>query len=249
MSGASVLKPAVPARNAVARRPFYIGISLVMGLIAVVGFWPTYFGPLVRGALTQPLLIHLHAIVFTGWLVLFLTQAVLAATGRVRWHLALGRVGIWYGSLLIVVGLTTGVLRSAAKPVASEGEQLLLAATADMIVFAPFFAAAIVFRRRPQIHKRLMVVAATMLLIAAASRMWFLPPFPDGIPIIVSIWLAPLAMAIAHDVWSRRRVHPVYLIGLVAFALRILAVFAAGTPAWSAIAQWIFALAGAGVGS
>ena len=64
-------------------RPFYIGVSLLMGLIAVVGFWPTYFGPLMRGTLAQPLLIHVHTAVFVGWLFLFLTQAVLAAVGHV----------------------------------------------------------------------------------------------------------------------------------------------------------------------
>ena len=53
----------------VRRRPFYFGVSLLMGLIAIVGFWPTYFGPLVLGTIRQPLLIHLHATVFAGWLV------------------------------------------------------------------------------------------------------------------------------------------------------------------------------------
>src|SRR4026209_628286 len=79
------------------RHPFYIGASLLMGLIAVVGFWPTYFGPLVTGTIAQPLLIHIHATVFTGWLVLFLTQAVLAATKQVTWHLRLGEIGVGFG--------------------------------------------------------------------------------------------------------------------------------------------------------
>ena len=37
------------APRAIVRRPFYIATSVLMGLMAVVGFWPTYFGPLVRG--------------------------------------------------------------------------------------------------------------------------------------------------------------------------------------------------------
>jgi hypothetical protein len=69
------------------RRCFYIGISLLIGLTAVAGFWATYFGPLVRGTIEQPLLIHVHATVFVGWLVLFLAQAALVATGHVSWHL------------------------------------------------------------------------------------------------------------------------------------------------------------------
>jgi hypothetical protein len=47
--------------SALQRRPFYIGASLLMGLIAVVGFWPTYFGPLVTGTIAQPLLLQFHA--------------------------------------------------------------------------------------------------------------------------------------------------------------------------------------------
>ena len=134
-----------------------------MGLIAVVGFWPTYFGPLVTGTIAQPLLIHIHATVFTGWLVLFLTQAILAATKHVTWHLRLGKIGIGYGALLVVVGLSTGVMRSSRLPLGGEAEDLLFAATADMVVFSGFFAAAIVYRREPQVHKRLMMVAANML--------------------------------------------------------------------------------------
>lgn len=39
---------------AVARR-FYIGISLLIALMAVVGFWPTYLGPLLVGPIRHPL--------------------------------------------------------------------------------------------------------------------------------------------------------------------------------------------------
>ena len=64
---------------ALLRRPLYVVLSVLIGTIAIGGFWMTYFGALVRGTATasQPLLIHAHAAVFVGWLVLFLTQTVL----------------------------------------------------------------------------------------------------------------------------------------------------------------------------
>jgi len=127
----TVSAPVVVSR----RRVLYMGLSVLMALIAVVGFWPRYFGPLVLGTLVQPLLIHIHATVFTGWLVLFFLQAYFAATKRIRLHLAMGKVGIWYGVLLIIVGLTTGVIRSAALPPGSA-EGLLLAIVQDMLMFA-----------------------------------------------------------------------------------------------------------------
>ena len=66
MAIAITVKGAVPQR-----RPLYIALSALMALIAAVGFWPTYYGPLVRLTLAQPPLIHVHAVVFTGWLALF----------------------------------------------------------------------------------------------------------------------------------------------------------------------------------
>jgi hypothetical protein len=229
----------IPATKtgALQRPPFYIGASLLMGLIAVVGFWPTYFGPLVTGTIAQPLLIHIHATVFTGWLVLFLTQAVFAATKRVTWHLRLGKIGIGYGALLLVIGLSTGVLRSSRLPLGGPAEDLLFAATADMVVFAGFFATAIVYRRQPQIHKRLMMVAANMLLIAAVSRITFIPPPPAGLPLFLAIWFLPVISALAYDWLSQRRIHAVYLIGVVAFVVRILAIPLHNTEAWRAFTR------------
>jgi hypothetical protein len=231
---------AVATPRGVRRRPFYIGVSLLMGLIAVVGFWPTYFGPLVLGTIAQPLLIHLHATVFVGWLVLFLTQVVLAASGRVAWHLRLGRIGIGYGVLVILVGLLTGISRSANRiRLGLGGEHLLFVAVADMTVFATFFGAAIAFRRKPQIHKRLMMVAATMLLVAAASRMTFLP----NLQVRQAVWVSPILLAMAYDFRTLRRIHPVYFIGLGAFLVRAMSPgFIADTDTWSAVAHWLTAL-------
>jgi len=229
----------VVTRRGVRRRPFYIGVSLLMGLIAIVGFWPTYFGPLVFGTISQPLLIHVHATVFAGWLVLFLTQVLLAATGRVAWHVRLGRIGIGYGVLVVIVGLLTGIIRSAHRmQLGLPGEHLLFVAVADMTVFSIFFGAAIAFRRKPQIHKRLMMVAATMLLVAAASRMTFLPL----LQMRQAIWVSPILLAMAHDVRAQRAIHPVYVIGLAAFFVRAISPgIIADTDAWSAVAHWLTA--------
>jgi hypothetical protein len=239
---ADAIEPQTHRRNVgtprgVRRRPFYIGVSLLMGLIAIVGFWPTYFGPLVLGTISQPILIHLHATVFTGWLVLFLTQVVLAARGRVAWHVRLGRVGIGYGVLVVIVGLLTGISRSAHRfQLGLGGEHLLFVAIADMTVFSSFFGAAIAFRRRPQAHKRLMMVAATMLLVAAASRMAFLPL----LSMRQAVWVSPILLAMAYDLRTQRVVHPVYLIGLGAFVVRALSPgIIAETDTWSSVAHWL----------
>jgi hypothetical protein len=229
---------------AVQSRPFYIFASLLMALIAIVGFWPTYFGPLVAGRVVQPLVIHLHTIVFGGWLVLFLVQAGLAATGRVAWHIRLGRVGIAYGALLIVVGLTTGVIRAGGGG-QGQNPTLLLATTSDMICFATFFSLAVAWRSKPQLHKRAMVVAATMLLIAPVSRMWFLPEDSARTPVLFSIWMLPVLIAVVYDLLRRGLLHPVYVAGIAAFFIRVFVPRAiAPTETWSGIAGNVFAFFG-----
>ncbi|MGH9787040.1 MAG: hypothetical protein ACRD88_22955 [Terriglobia bacterium] len=225
------------------RRRFYIGVSLLMGLTAITGFWPTYFGPLVRGTIEQPLLIHVHATVFAGWLALFLAQATLAAAGHVSWHQQLGRAGIGYGFLLIAVGLFTTVLRSAGRVISGENAaQLLYVGFVDMLLFASFFGAAVRFRRKPEWHRRLMLVAATILLVAAVGRMPFLRIGPLSIHLRLMVWSLPILLAIAYDFRSRRPFHPVYALGLAALAVRLHSVPLSQTVAWSAVTQWVTGL-------
>ena len=225
------------------RRVVYIGLSALMAIIAVVGFWPGYFGPLVYGTLVQPLLIHIHATVFTGWLVLFFLQAYFAATKRIGLHLTVGKVGIWYGVMLILVGLTTGVIRAAASP-PGRAEGLLLAITQDMLMFAGFFAAAVWYRKKPKVHRPLMVVAATSLLVAAVGRMGpLLPAEPFRSPVAILIWSSPILVAMVLEFRQTWKVHPVYVIALMVFVLRRYSVpLIAPSETWGSFAHWVFGM-------
>ena len=218
------------------RRAPYIGLSALMALMAIVGFWPGYFGPLVRGTLDQSLLIHIHATIFTGWLALFFLQAYFAATRRIQLHLATGRVGIWYGVLLIIVGLATGVIRAAAR---TDGfaEELLLAILEDMLMFAGFFGVAIWYRKKPAIHRPAMVIAATSLLVAAVGRMEFLPS--EAVRFV--IWSLPVLIAMTVQFRQTLTVHPVYLMGLGVFVFRAFNIpVIARSAAWESFSHWMF---------
>jgi hypothetical protein len=225
-----------------APRRLYIGLALLAVAIAAVGFWPTYFGPLVAGAAEKTAIVHLHAVVYVGWLAIFVTQTVLAATGRIAAHMKLGRFAIGYGVLLIAVGLLTAFARFALRVRAGEAadaQEQLLGPLLDMLVFAPLFAAAIYYRRKPELHKRLMIVATTSLLIAAAARMQF--PAELRLWLVHSIWLAPILLAMAHDFWRQRRVHPVYVMGLVVLLLEgpLVRTAARTSELWLDMSGWL----------
>jgi hypothetical protein len=233
------------AVRATAPRRLYIGIAGLAIAIAAVGFWPTYFGPLLAGGVDKPAIIHFHAAIYVGWLAIFMTQVVLAATGRVALHMKLGRFGIGYGALVIFAGLLAGigmfVLRVRAGD-AAAAQTAVLGPLMDMLFFTPLFAAAVYYRRRPELHKRLMVLATTSLLIAAAVRM------PLGQPrstlLLHAIWTAPILVAMAHDFLRQRRLHPVYALGLVLLVIQgpAVRVYIRASDEWRSVSSWLAAL-------
>ena len=106
-----------------------------------------------------------------------------------------------------------------------------------MVLFGAFFGAAVRYKSRPDIHKRLMVVATVALLFAAVGRMGL-----DTSPALFElVWLSPVLAGIAHDVLTRRRVHPVYVIGLVGLFVGSLRVLLENSEVWLVIGRPILA--------
>jgi hypothetical protein len=85
-----------------------------------------------------------------------------------------------------------------------------------------------------------MIVATTSLLIAAAGRMQFLGQ-PANLLLLHLIWTAPILLAMAHDLWRQRRVHPVYVLGLVVLVLEgpLLRIAVRGSEGWLGIGSWL----------
>jgi hypothetical protein len=227
-----------------ARNPFYVGITLLVTVLAFVGFWPTYFGPLFAGTVEKLPVIHVHAAVYVGWLALFIAQAWFAATRRMDLHVKLGNFGIGYGALVIAMGVTAAVWMFAVRLHDGNFEDAagrLVAPLMDMVFFAPLFTAAVRLRRKPEIHKRLMIVATTVLLIAAVGRMTFLGrPWP-----VLLVWSSPLLLCAAYDVLRRRAVPWIYLLGLAVICMRL---FGSGpvrqSAAWHGFATWLAGVVG-----
>ena len=60
-------------------RRFYLAITLILIAMVVRGFWPSYFGPLLSGGVTRPWIIHMHGVIFVGWMTLLLAQVLSVA--------------------------------------------------------------------------------------------------------------------------------------------------------------------------
>ena len=247
---ATVVEDTRPRARA-GRGKIYVGLALMIAAIVSVGFSRSFYGTFLAGA-SHPWIIHVHAAVYVGWLALLIAQTVLAARGDIATHRRVGEFGIAYGALVWILGLIVSVampvinVRSGLWPV-ERGEQFLAIPLGDMALFGGFFGAAIAYRRKPEIHKRLIVFAAVAVMFAAVSRAFtnvaILLGDPEaplgGASARLLLWYSPVLVAIVHEVVTRRRIHPVYLIGVVAMAVAFLRVPYSQTAQWHGIARTI----------
>jgi len=224
-------------------RFFYTGMAVLAAAIVFAGFARTYY--LKAHFATPPLrpLVHFHGILFTSWIVLFLSQASLVAAKRTDIHRRLGLAGGVLAVLMVCVGSLTAISaarRGFAPPGAPPPLVFLVIPLFDMLVFAVLIAAAFLYRRQPDTHKRLMLVATIALLDAAIGRLPFAFILKNGPLAFFGLADLILLACIFYDIVTRRRLHPAYLWGgillIVSQPLRLLI---GGTSAWLTFAHWL----------
>ena len=229
-------------------RVFFTGIAAVMALTVFVGFGSTYYFRLpsgtpttVTGGSITPTL-HLHALLFSSWVLLFLVQAGLIAARRVAVHRRLGFASIALAAAMVVVGMRTAI-ESAARGAAPPGVDaltFLVVPVFDLLLFTGFVSAAILKRRDKEAHKRLMLLAYVSIITAAVARMPGMLPLGPLVFFGVSFLFAAAGM-VYDRVW-RGRIHRVYVWGAPILALSVPVRLAlSGTAAWQSFARWLTA--------
>lgn len=217
-------------------RRLYIWAAALVPVIVLIGFARTYYLKSFFGNPPLPsLLVQLHGLVMTSWVVLFITQVSLVATGRTRTHQRLGVLGAILGALVVIVGVLTGIAGAARG--ASPGPpalQFLIIPLGDMFVFAILVGTALYFRRsRLDIHKRLMLLAAVNLLAPAIARIPLNFIATGGALAFFGLTDICLLACVAFDTIRNRRLHPAFLWGTIfVIALQPLRLMLAGTDVW-----------------
>ena len=216
-------------------RPLYLLAAIVVPLIVLAGFARTYY---LKGLFSTPPLpsfvVHLHGIVMTAWVALFIAQVSLVATRRTKAHMRLGVLGAVLAALVVVVGVLTALYAAArgATP-GPPALQFLVVPLGDMLVFGILVGAALYYRRRLDFHKRLMLLAAVNMLAPAIARIP-LSFIANGGP-LAFFGLTDLCLLafVAFDTIRHRRLHPAFLWGaLFVIVMQPLRILLAGTDAW-----------------
>jgi hypothetical protein len=227
-------------------RRMYIWFAVVMPIIVLAGFARSYYLKGFFGFPALPsLLVHLHGIVMTSWVVLFVTQVTLVATGRTKTHQRLGMSGAVLAALIVIVGVLTAIAGAArgATP-GPPALQFLAVPLFDMLAFATLVGTALYFRRRRlDIHKRLMLLAAVNLLAPAIARIPLHFIETGGPLAFFGLTDLCLLACLGFDTIKNRRLHPAFLWGtLLIIASQPLRLMLSGTDIWLRFATMLVGL-------
>ena len=237
--GPGITSPAAAAKR---DHTFYCVMAGIAAVTVFAGFAPTYF---LRSFSDRPALsplLHLHGLVFTSWVVLFVTQVSLVATRRVALHRRLGVLGLVIAVSMVVVGTMAAIdaaRRGFTPPGAPPPLVFLAIPLGDMVVVSLLVATGLHFRRRPEIHRRVMLVTMLALMTPAIAR---LPFMPQHILAFLGTTDLLLVACLVYDRITRGRIHPAFLWGTSFVVLSQVARIAiAGTAMWMGFAKWLVA--------
>jgi hypothetical protein len=211
-------------------------MSLFLLALVLIGFAPTLYLRSFFPIPPVPPYLYVHGAILTAWFVWLAAQTSLVRSGRISTHRKMGVVGgvIALGVAFAGPMATMGVVRRARAAGARWDTDMSLVLGPAMkgvkamdfissvvwgnlisiVTFALLVSAALPLRKNAQAHKRLMLFASIAIIGPALARISRLPHMggengPSGAIVLCALVLA----MVAHDLYTRRRVHPSTMAG------------------------------------
>jgi Ca2+/Na+ antiporter len=225
-----------------------VGLAWV-GIIR--GFGGDIANHLAKDLAPYPLIVHIHAIVFVSWLVLFTVQILLIRFKKLPVHRKLGMAMVWLAAVMVILGPSTALTVQHLNIDKPDADPAFLSVQfTDILAFAGLVTAGILFRQAPSAHKRL-ILLATLYITDAGFARWlsggFIHLLGGGFGAFwVALYFGPnlLILAVgAYDLITRGRLHTAYVIGIAwVLANQMTALVLYRAPFWLAFSKRIIAL-------
>ena len=222
---------------------FFAIMAFAMAATIVAGFVLNL--AMGRSSFAVPLVFHIHAFVFMGWIALYLAQHVAIARGQVALHVRLGKLAYLWIPAMVGAGtaLMLTVARRSGGPFFFAINEFLVSNLALLVCFAGLALWALRQRRYTGWHRRLMLCAMTILTGPGLGRLLPMPlmiPWSWTISFIATL-IFPLIAMIA-DKRRDGRVHPALWWGTgIYVAVFVVSMALAYSPIGYAFTDWIIA--------
>lgn len=222
-------------------RRFFLGMAGAMIVLTFAGFAPSYYLSGVFGGPRLSLPVHVHGVVFTLWMLLYLVQTGLISAGRADVHRIVGPVAVLVAVAMVPLGIATAIVTkqvAAAAHLPPPGPPLVFPLGA-ILTFAVLVSWAVAMRKRAAWHKRLMLLGTLAVLTTPLARIikfTHLPITPPlGGMILTDLMLVGL---VAYDLRATGKLHAATKWGGGFFLLtQVVRIVLNMTPAWQAFAK------------
>ncbi len=222
-------------------RNFFLLYVALIWLGIGMGFVPEMIDHIQKHEAAYALIVHFHAVVFVGWLVVLTAQVLLIRRQRHDLHKQLGIAAMVLAAVMMVIGPATAIVVQRAAFGTPDSDPAFFAIQFfDIVAFAGLVVAAFLQRGNSPAHKRLMLLATLMISDAGFAR-WLGGPlhqiFGDRFMPYMAHFYVPNDLLIlglgAYDLITRRRLHPAYVAGAVwIFAIQLLIGYLYTAPWW-----------------
>ena len=196
---------------------------------------------------SAPRILYVHAIVFTGWMLLLTAQVLLVLGDRIAWHRKLGWFLAGRACLMVILG-PWGVMASQAAALGTpfSDPPFLSDNITSMVSFVVILAWGIALRKNPAAHRRLMILTTVAICDPGFGRfsqfLWPNEPHSVVVWFFYSFYGNVLLVTLmaAWDLWRGRLIR-----SFVFAASGMLAAEAAASmlyfwPPWKAVTlSWV----------
>ncbi len=212
-------------------------------IIAILGFWPSYFSKFFDGTADFTQYIHAHATVMMLWVAFLILQPLFIRQKKLAIHRLLGKISYVLFPLVIIAGALLAHHRAEFETNLARG---LFIPFKDIVVLLVAYGIAIYHRKNIAIHARAMIATAIPFLEPALVRFlnWSLP---DAFPLRPYLWTVIIMDLILIGLIIRERkekrgrwVFPLIL-GLY-FVIQFILFSGVDVPGWKPLAEWFAAL-------
>jgi hypothetical protein len=237
----NLISPPKSKRGPAVLKYFFVFIGLLSLIYVLAGFTPTYFAPLAAGSFKAKPVYHVHGIMYMLWIVLIISQPLLIRFKLTHLHKKIGYAGFALAVGMFVIGLVMAFVSNQLALERGAGNTtlaFLIVPLTDMLLFGTFIALAMLNLRNSEMHKRLILLATLSILPAAFGRI--IGIYGLNVPLGLILQESILILGIAYDLYTRRKIHPVYLYGGAAVLIIHLTRFPLGeTEWWISFARWL----------
>lgn len=125
---------------------FFLTSAFVMTATIIAGF--SLQLAMGRSSFASPPLVHAHAIVFMGWVFIYLLQNILATLGNTKIHRRLGWLAALWIPAMVLLGcmVTINIARRGQVPFFFQPQQFLIFDPISVLTLAGLAIAAIIMR-------------------------------------------------------------------------------------------------------